>query len=109
MIMVGRDPIATLFLNMPPEDSDVNVHPTKAEIRFRDPNYCFKSCSEATRRALITYSSYPDVSAKMWQMNTNVDQSLTGQELIEWSGGNNHEVSILNNKNLKLQMRFQIR
>ena len=97
MIMVGRYPIATLFLNMPPEDLDVNVHPTKAEIRFRDPNYCFSLVQRATRRALITYSSYPDVSAKMWQMNTNVDQSLTGQELIEWSGGNNHEVSILNN------------
>jgi DNA mismatch repair protein MutL len=36
LIMTGRFPVAFLFLELPPDQVDVNVHPTKAEVKFRD-------------------------------------------------------------------------
>ena len=44
-----RSPEVHLFIEMPPEAVDVNVHPTKAEVRFRDQSLVH----EVVRRALM--------------------------------------------------------
>ena len=44
-----RSPEVHLFLDMPPDAVDVNVHPTKAEVRFREPSLVH----EVVRRALM--------------------------------------------------------
>jgi DNA mismatch repair protein MutL len=36
LLMTGRYAVAFLFVELPPEQVDVNVHPTKVEVRFRD-------------------------------------------------------------------------
>jgi DNA mismatch repair protein MutL len=51
-LMVGRQPVAFLYLELPPELVDVNVHPTKTEVRFRQPQIIHQAVLLGVRRAL---------------------------------------------------------
>ena len=48
----GRYPVLALFLSLPPDEVDVNVHPAKTELRFRDPNGVRSLIIGALREAL---------------------------------------------------------
>ena len=61
LLMVGRYPMAVLFLEMPPEMVDVNVHPTKAEVRFRDRDQVFRGVGRSVRRALLAHTPVPEI------------------------------------------------
>jgi DNA mismatch repair protein MutL len=65
LLMVGRYPISILFLEMPPESVDVNVHPTKAEVRFRHGDRAFSGVQRAVRRALLAHTPVPELADEM--------------------------------------------
>lgn len=66
LLMVGRYPMAALFLELNPEDVDVNVHPAKAEVRFRDPDRVFSVVQRAVKRALLAFSPVPEIGRATW-------------------------------------------
>ena len=62
LIMVGRFPLVALFITVDPEDVDVNVHPAKAEVRFKNPDRVIGGVHRAVRRGLITQSPVPELN-----------------------------------------------
>jgi DNA mismatch repair protein MutL len=53
-LMKGQYPVTFLFLEMDPEAVDVNVHPAKREVRFREPDSVKNSVAETIRKTLET-------------------------------------------------------
>ncbi len=52
LLPVGRHPLGLLRIDLPPELIDVNVHPTKAEVRFREERAVARAVGAALRAAL---------------------------------------------------------
>ena len=60
MLPRGRFPIAIVEVRLPPDEVDVNVHPTKAEVRFRDERAVFAAVQRTVRATLSARSPIPD-------------------------------------------------
>lgn len=54
LLMIGRQPIAFLFLEVPAEIVDVNVHPTKTEVRFADSQALFRQLLAMLRTKFLS-------------------------------------------------------
>jgi DNA mismatch repair protein MutL len=53
LLMVGRQPVAFLHIDIPPDQVDVNVHPTKIEVRFREPGLIYSHLLNTIRRTFL--------------------------------------------------------
>ncbi len=55
----GRYPLIVLNVELPPEDVDVNIHPTKREVRFRHSRDVFSAVQKAVRTTLMAHHVVP--------------------------------------------------
>jgi DNA mismatch repair protein MutL len=62
LLPTGRFPMAIIFMEVPLERVDVNVHPAKTEVRFRRANSAFGAVQRAVRRTIVGDSPVPHAS-----------------------------------------------
>ncbi len=62
-LMKGRFPVCCLFLEIDPAAVDVNIHPAKREVKFRDERAVRGFATRAIRDALLAFHSPPAGSA----------------------------------------------
>jgi len=58
-LMKGRYPVCCLFLELDPAEVDVNIHPSKREVKFRREKAVRRHAAEAVRRTLLNFHTAP--------------------------------------------------
>ncbi|AGF48539.1 DNA mismatch repair protein MutL [Candidatus Kinetoplastibacterium oncopeltii TCC290E] len=96
-ISYGRQsPSFIIFLNIDSDDIDINVHPTKKEVRFLTGNVIYQFVSRAVNKAISDFSIkdiliHQDKSAKQEELSTNIPKQVS----IEYNYNNKEPIEIL--------------
>ncbi|MBN1177088.1 MAG: DNA mismatch repair endonuclease MutL [Dehalococcoidales bacterium] len=88
LLMTGRHPVVVLDITMPPEEIDVNVHPAKSEVKFRNESDVFRAVQRAVRRSLVAQMPVPRVE----EVATAFKVPSTGLQQL-WEAGEKSRVS----------------
>ncbi|MDE2856868.1 MAG: DNA mismatch repair endonuclease MutL [Chloroflexota bacterium] len=75
MIKSGAFPFAVLLISTPTDFVDVNVHPTKSQVRFREPSQVFSTVQRAVRQALME-ADLDQADVDQWQMDGFANETI---------------------------------
>ncbi|HWJ41081.1 MAG TPA: hypothetical protein VNT29_08100, partial [Candidatus Limnocylindrales bacterium] len=78
LIPRGRHPAAVLYLEIRPEDVDVNVHPMKTEVRFRNGGAVFDVVYHAIRDRLADQTESAPISTSSEPLAPSTDDAAMG-------------------------------
>jgi DNA mismatch repair protein MutL len=81
LLMTGKHPVAVLDISLPPGEVDVNIHPAKSEVKFRNDADVFRTVQRAVRRSLVTQMPVPRIEevAAPYQATASDIQQLWGR------------------------------
>ena len=65
LLMTGRHPIAVINIDIQPQEVDVNIHPTKSEVKFHNEHAVFGAVQKAVRHALVSRMPVPAIEEPM--------------------------------------------
>jgi len=60
-LMLGKHPVAIINISLPLNEVDVNIHPTKTEVKFQNEHTVLVAIQKAIRRALIELTPVPKI------------------------------------------------
>ncbi len=97
LVLSGRYPVTFLRIEMPPEAVDVNVHPTKQEVRFQDGGRLYSQLLATIRTKFLTVDLTAKLRTGALAANTSfgdpasaIDEQLAAaqrEELVAWAKG----------------------
>jgi DNA mismatch repair protein MutL len=61
LLMSGKHPVAVINISLSPKEVDVNIHPTKSEVKFQNEHAVFSAVQKAVRRTLIELTPVPKI------------------------------------------------
>ena len=61
LLMTGKHPVTVLNVSLPPSEVDVNIHPTKNEVKFQNERRVFIAVQKAVRQALVEQMPVPRI------------------------------------------------
>jgi len=117
LLLSGRYPIAFLKFEMPAEVVDVNVHPTKLEVRFQDSGRVYSQLLGSLRKKFLTTDLTARVRENVSTTETEGPASIHDddrlaahrRELVDWAKGQLAEVKsgvALADREGELELRF---
>ncbi|MSS71595.1 MAG: DNA mismatch repair endonuclease MutL [Candidatus Latescibacteria bacterium] len=83
LIAKGDFPFYVLYLDIPPGEVDVNVHPTKREVRFADERRVYQVISGTVRRALREADVIPEVSPEVFEREARAETAVAPASFSE--------------------------
>ena len=84
MLMTGKHPVVVLNITLPPQEVDVNAHPTKSEVKFHNTQIIYSAIQKSINKALaqaplpeIKAFSPPQTAPSLWSERDSDTLSLS--------------------------------